>query len=408
MSPQLTPIPRGVWEFYYCPEQKLPFRMGRLSWYFATMCGARADRIDRLCRIYGRMINRPSMFWRVGQNTYLPGKQRVGVESEARRLGNETIENQSAIDTQTIATPKVVVASGSGEVLAQTEEIYAENAIGLESSLLKEENPVVSTKELEKPMVQARTWKRLRSSTIAGYVMIIAGVLALVFSVVSVSTILVFMGLGLTFWGALLLFIRPQKYVRSVLMDSTAFSSLRTIDRIMTELGYYEKGTYIPSGNSERVVAYVPAEPFGRIPKASEIEDQTFIERPKGIAMIPPGLALANLIEKRLNEDLKKCSLESLSERLPKLLVEDLEIAQNFEMHVNGDEVRFRFDESVYSDFCHRLGTSTRVCAGLGCPICSAMACVLAIATGRPVSFDGDKHSADGKSFESTYHLLEA
>ena len=191
--------------------------------------------------------------------------------------------------------------------------------------------------------------------------MIVAGVLALGLSVYSASTILVFMGLGLTFWGAILLFIRPQKYVKSVLMDSTALSSMRTIDRIMTNLGYLEKGIYIP-GNPERAVVFVPSEPFGRIPKASEIEGQTFIENPKGIAMIPPGLALANLIEKQLGVDLRKISLETLGERLPKLMVEDLEMAKNFEMHVSGDEVHFNFDESVYSDFCHTLSGSTRVC----------------------------------------------
>jgi hypothetical protein len=124
--------------------------------------------------------------------------------------------------------------------------------------------------------------------------------------------------------------------------------------------------------------------------------------------MIPPGLALANMIEKHLNMDLTKCSLETLRERLPKLLIEDLEIAQDFEMQANGAEVRLRFSESIYYDFCQEIRDSTRVCAGLGCPMCSAMACVLAISTGKPVSLEGDKYSADGKTLESTYHILEA
>jgi hypothetical protein len=132
-----------------------------------------------------------------------------------------------------------------------------------------------------------------------------------------------------------------------------------------------------------------------------------FIDDPKGLSMIPPGLALASLIEKKLGAPLEKCTLETLGERLPKLMVEDLEMAQDFQMHVNGNEVRFMFNESVYSDFCHKLDESTRVCAGLGCPICSAMACVLTIATGKPVSFEGDKYSADGKSVESSYKILD-
>jgi len=321
-----------------------------------------------------------------------------------------TMENNSSINSTTDPNPDVTMVPWSGEVMTQTEQVHRQDAkVELEPSLQKEEELLSKMKELEKNSLRAKSRKKRRQpSTIAGYTMITTGVLTLAFSVYASSTILVFIGLGLTFWGALLLFIRPQKYVRSDLMDSTALSSLRTIDRVMTDLGYLEKGIYIPGANPERAVVFVPSEPFGRIPKANEIEDQTFIKNPKGIAMVPPGLSLANLIEKELGVDLRKCSLETLSERLPKLLIEDLEMAQNFEMHIDGDEVRFKFDESIYSDFCRKLSSSTRVCAGLGCPICSAMACVLAISTGRPVSFEGDKYSADGKSLESTYRILEA
>ena len=263
-------------------------------------------------------------------------------------------------------------------------------------------------REFEVKNRRVQSWRMRQQSTISGYALVAAGALSLAISVYSSSTILAFIGLGLTFWGALLLFARPHTYVRSDLMDSTALSSLRTIDRVMTSLGYLEKGIYIPGGNPERAVVFVPSEPFARIPKAKEIEGQLFINDPKGIAMVPPGLALANLIEKELGLDLKECSLETLSQQLPKLLIEDLEMAKDFEMHVEGDEVRFKMDESIYSDFCHNLKDSTRVCAGLGCPICSAMACILAIATGKPVSFEGDKFSTDANSLESYYRILEA
>lgn len=350
------------------------------------------------------------MLWRIRQSIYEPVPPRIGMETETRRPVMRTMENKSAMNSTTDANPNVATVARSQELLTQTEQVHRQDAkVELEPSLQKEEKLLAKIKELEKSNLRAKSVKkRIQSSTLAGYTMITTGILSLVISIYFASTILVFIGLGLTFWGALLLFIRPQKYVRSVLMDSTALSSLRTIDRVMTDLGYLEKGIYIPGGNPERAVVFVPSEPFGRIPKANEIEDQTFIKDPKGIAMVPPGLSLALLIEKQLGVDLGKCSLETLSERLPKLLIEDLEMAQNFEMHVKGDEVRFKFDESIYSDFCHKLSSSTRICAGLGCPICSAMACVLAISTGRPVSFEGDKNSADGKSLESTYRLLEA
>jgi len=327
------------------------------------------------------------------------------VGSRTGTLVPSATEIAFAIDGTTILNPSLAVEPA--EVMAQTEQVHRQN-VKLEPALQEEQESRAKTKELEKSQLRTLSPKKRRQpSTMGGYAMVSAGVLSLAISVYATSSVLAFIGLGLTFWGALLLFIRPQKYVTSELLDSTAFSSLRNIDRVMTEMGYFEKGIYLPGGNPEKAVVFVPAEPFGRIPKAKEIEGQMFIDDPKGLAMIPPGLALASLIEKKLGVPLEKCTLETLGERLPKLMVEDLEMAQDFQMHVKGNQVIFNFNESVYSDFCHTLSGSTRVCAGLGCPICSAMACVLTIATGKPVSFEGDKFSADGKSLESSYKILD-
>jgi hypothetical protein len=248
---------------------------------------------------------------------------------------------------------------------------------------------------------------RRRPSTLISYTLAIIGILSLGLAVAESSTILAFIGLGLTFWGAILLFIRPQGYVRSDLMDSTALSSLKTIDRVMVDQGFTEKGVYLPAHNPEKAVVFVPSEPFGRIPRAEELEGQTFVKNPRGIAMVPPGLALANLFEKELGVNLAECSLESLRERLPKVLIEDLEMVEDFDMQINGDVVRFKLVGSVYSDFCSQLRGLTKVSCSLGCPICSAMACVLTMATGRPVSFEADKFSPDARTIETSYRILE-
>jgi len=262
--------------------------------------------------------------------------------------------------------------------------------------------------EKEKESLQAQIWRdRKRPSRLAGYGMAGIGALSLVLSVMFASTVLAFIGLGLMFWGALLLFIRPRKYVRSDLMDSTALSSLATIDRVITSLGYNEKGIYIPVSNPEKAVVFVPSQPLKHVPKPEQLQKRTFVKDPTGIAMVPPGLALANLFERELGVKLSECSLQSLSERLPKLLIEDLEMVEDFEMHVDDDRVRFKFVESAYSDFCRELRDSTKICASLGCPICSAMACVLAQASGKPVEFDKDNYSIDGRTVETSYRILE-
>jgi hypothetical protein len=262
--------------------------------------------------------------------------------------------------------------------------------------------------EEEQKRLSAQVARRRRPSNIPGYAMIGIGGLCLFLSAVLASTVLAFIGLGLTFWGAILLFIRPQGYVRSDLMDSTALSSLQTIDRLMTALGYTEKGIYVPSGNPEKAVVFVPSQPLSKVPRPEEVENDTFVGNPRGVVMVPPGLALANLIERELGVEFRKAGLENLSRQLPKLLIEDLEMVQDFDMRIDGNMVRFKFVESIYSDFCSRLRESTRVCSSLGCPFCSAMACIVAQASGKPVVFENDIFFKDRRTFESSYRILEA
>ena len=342
--------------------------------------------------------------------------------------------------------------------------------------------------------------KKQNLPIVVGSAIAIIGGLCLVLSLVFASNILALIGLGLTFWGALLLFTRPKSYVRSDLVDSTVLSSLKTLERVITSLGYGEKGIYIPVRNTtskqemvlsvlaelsakvagidtetlavecferypsrfsltrfpdypdiesvrdaladlekakrvlrvggkkdrrfiltrngvrwyeenkailngNRTILFIPSQPLRRIPKAAEIRGQTFIKHPSGIAMVPPGQGLANVIERELGVEFSKCSLQTLRERLPRIFIEDLEIVQDFEMRLIDSLVRFRFVEPIYSHFCSRLGAN-KVCSTVGCPMCSAMACILAQATGKPIALKKDEFYPDSRTVVSTYRIL--
>ncbi|MGA2973250.1 MAG: hypothetical protein ABSE39_11615 [Candidatus Bathyarchaeia archaeon] len=248
--------------------------------------------------------------------------------------------------------------------------------------------------------------KQRRTTTLVGCFLLGIGMTVLAVSIVFASTIAAFVGLGLTFWGALMFFIQPKNYVRSDLMNATAISSLKTIDSMMLGMGYREKGVYIRAHDSDKAVVFVPSEPFSLIPQLSGLdEDRTFLNDPAGLLVPPPGLALAALIEKKLSFKLKNCGVDTLAEALPKVLVEDLEIVKDVEIEVKDDSVRFKLIDSIYADFCSEIRETSRRC-GLGCPMCSALACILAIATGKPVLYEEDKMSDDKKITESVYQLI--
>jgi hypothetical protein len=248
--------------------------------------------------------------------------------------------------------------------------------------------------------------KQRRNTTILGCFLLALGLAALAAAIIFVSSILSFIGLGLTLWGTLTFFIQPKNYVKSDLMNATAISSLKTIDHMMLGLGYREKGVYMSEHDSDKAVVFVPAEPFSKIPELSGFEkDKTFLNDPSGLLIPPPGLALAGLIEKKLGFKLKNCGVDALAEALPKVLVEDLEIVKDVEIEVKGDSVRFKLYDSIYADFCSEIRETSRRC-GLGCPMCSALASILALATGKPVLYEEDRTSKDHRLTESVYQLI--
>lgn len=181
----------------------------------------------------------------------------------------------------------------------------------------------------------------------------------------------------------------------------TALSSLKAIEKVTTGLGYVEKGTYIPIDSPDKVLVFIPSEPTSTIPQ--NFDGETLSQRPKGIFVLPPGLALSNLIEKRLGFELKNCGLEKLIQELPKAIMEGSEIARDMEIEVKGKQVNVKLIDSIYTDFCRDLKSTRRV--GLGCPMCSALACLLATATNRPISFEEDT-STEKRATETTYQLL--
>jgi hypothetical protein len=237
------------------------------------------------------------------------------------------------------------------------------------------------------------------------YFLLGLGLAALAVAVLFRSTNLVFVGLGLTFWGVLLFFVQPHEYVKLDLMNTAGLSSLESIDKVLVGLGYRARGVYIPVGEPEKAVVFVPMEQSSRIPRSTAIKGKTLLDDPKGLLIVPPGLALSNLIEKKLGFILKNSGVEALVGNLRKVLVEDLDVVRDVEVRVEGDVVKFRLVDSKYATFCQEFDNESSG-AGLGCPLCSALACVLAIASGKPVRFEEDELSVDGRTTESSYQLL--
>jgi hypothetical protein len=251
-----------------------------------------------------------------------------------------------------------------------------------------------------------------------GITLLVAGALLLVASVVISSTILAFIGLGLTFWGALFLFVRSTKFVKISILNADAISPYPTLDRIIADLEYkgnpvymppYPKDTYLPEhlAGLKDMVVFISAKDFTKMPTIEEMAKKQFlVKNPKGLCITPPGSGLVSLFEKELRTDFTKIDQESLYEDLSIVIVNNLGLASDFEIKAEKEGIHVKITDSVYSNL-YSKEQNLKTIHSIGCPLISAIACAIAITTGKPATITTSKISPDLRTIEVVYRLIE-
>jgi hypothetical protein len=262
-----------------------------------------------------------------------------------------------------------------------------------------------------RPLIKIDTTKLVCATLIS------AGAIALAFSISYTSSILAFIGLGLLFWGIITKYITTEEYVKKTLLDTTTLFHITQFDDMLKELNYNNRAVYLPPKyliNISSNKAYIAKQRDAKLPKAEQIikeritkENKIFMKNPEGILLLPPGNELTKLFERTLKTSFTRVDLAYLEHNIPKLLIEDLEIAEGVKIETKNSRVHVTIHGSIYKDTCKETSKLSNVSRSLGCPITSAIACALAKAAGKPVIISKDQTSKDGESIEIEYELLE-
>jgi hypothetical protein len=265
---------------------------------------------------------------------------------------------------------------------------------------------------LRKKAMKTKNTRKINSAHVTGWALIGFGAIALITSIIYSSSIFAVIGLGLVFWGIIIKYITTEQYVKKTLLDTTTLSSLKIIDEMLKELNYNSKAVYLPPKYLREIESnkiYIPKHENIKLPTPEQIlqEDKIFIRNPEAIVLTPPGNELTKLFEKTLNTSFTKVDLAYLEQNIPKLLIEDLEIAEDVKMEIEKSIIRVRIENSVYRDICKETEKLSDTSRSLGCPISSAIACTLAKATGKPIIVSKHQISEDGKIIDIEYELLE-
>jgi hypothetical protein len=267
-----------------------------------------------------------------------------------------------------------------------------------------------------------------RSARAASGAMLVLGIVTLLLAFFYNSMVSAFIGLALAFWGAVLLYARPEPYTRQSVLDASVTLPIGTINQMIQELDYRGDAVYLPPRyfeNPENTKIYISRQRNSGLLTPEQVqkhEDKLFARTIPGMLLTPPGAELASLFEKKLETSFTKTDLKYLEQNLPKLLIDDLEIAEDVEIVTSTSEsttgptdpnspnrtknstVHVKIITSTYNHICRETAQTS---SQIGCPLCSAIACAIAKASGKPVTIDKTEIGEDDKTIETTYRVLE-
>lgn len=252
--------------------------------------------------------------------------------------------------------------------------------------------------------------KRTLFSQIAIFGLLAVGVTSIVVSAFYASSFLAIFGLAMVFWGVILLYITPVKHVPLALLNASANANDNNIERILSEFNLTEKGIYLPPRNLKNIefnLIFVPQTSKTPLPTSEEATETLFSNKKNGVILTPPGLALSRLFELEFGSSFTKTDFAHLQQTFPKLLVDNLEIAENIEIQMHEDIITIEITGSILNAVCQETNNQPKTHAQVGCLLTSAFACILAKATGKPITIQSETRNIETKTTVIKYSIEE-
>jgi hypothetical protein len=240
--------------------------------------------------------------------------------------------------------------------------------------------------------------------------MLALGISLVIVSVFYISSFLALLGTAISFWAVILLYITPAKHVPLTLLNASTNANSGNIERLLAELDLTEKGVYLPPKNLKNIessLIFIPQKAKTPLPTPEETTEKLYSKQKNGVLITPPGLALSQLFEQEYGSSFTKAGLKHLQSTLPKLLVENLELSENAEMGFEGNTITVEILGSVFNSVCHETDNQPRTHVQVGCLLSSALACIFAKTTGKPITIQNETQTLENKTTTIEYRIEE-
>jgi hypothetical protein len=261
---------------------------------------------------------------------------------------------------------------------------------------------------------------------------LISGIALFAISIFSGSQIFSFIGLGLTFWGAIFLLVTPQRRVESSFLVSSTLPEYMAMDRMIKNLNLKKEAYNIPSCPRDvnlpehlkclnEMVTFIPVQKPEELTEIESLadeylfenpknllidiaEDKFLTEDPKGLLIPSPGISLLEKIERKHKTGLDKIPFSELDEKLP-YLFKELYLSKEIKMTINGNQVTLQVNDCFYKDLYSQKHNLTSINI-IGCPLVNAAACAIAKSVGKPTLIQDIKTTPNYKTITATLKIV--
>jgi hypothetical protein len=253
--------------------------------------------------------------------------------------------------------------------------------------------------------------KRLTLIKISTYLAVLLGIATIALSLFFDSYFLTIFGIALLFWSIILYYITPTKQIPIIFLEESVTAHIENIERIIQEYNLEHKGVYLPPKNLKKVesslIFFPKSSNLVDLPNPEEITNKLYSIQREGIFLVPPGFGIMRSIESVLHISFLKIDIQNLQIMLPKIIVEQFELAEDMDISLENDKVNMRIIGSVFSSVLKQTDNKSLTQNQVGSPLSSALACILAKVLDCPIIFENETINFDKKEQILTFTVLE-
>ncbi len=226
---------------------------------------------------------------------------------------------------------------------------------------------------------------RLQLTRVGGAVLVTSALLTMIYAFEAWNPILEIIGIMLFFTGFSLLFSRIGDSIKGDVVGKTIFAPIKVIYSMVKQFDVQGSEIYLPPNkDGEKGKIFLPFNQDDKeIPKFSS--ENKLIFPGKGLIIPSMGDSLLEFMEEELAINFSRISTDFLCEYLPPLMTEGLEIADIVTISQESNSFSVKIEGNKFVSVCEEASKKGYDCQKISCPLCAALAGIIADVTKKPV-----------------------